>query len=98
MQVGGGADAVARASSRDYRLILMDCSMPIMDGYEATREIRERIDEGRVPYIIGLTGHTGKGAEERCLESGMDHYLSKPIEPNRLCDELRELLAVKLVS
>lgn len=96
--VENGEQAIEAVATADYDLILMDCSMPVMDGYEATREIRERGSDGRMPYIIGLTGHTGKGAEKRCLESGMDHYLSKPIEPTRLCDELREVLAVKLDS
>lgn len=96
--VENGEQAIEAAESGDYDLVLMDCSMPVMDGYAATRKIKERMADGTAPYIIGLTGHTGKGAQERCLESGMDHYLSKPIEPKRLCQQLKDVLAAKLDS
>lgn len=96
--VENGEEAMKAVESGNYDLILMDCSMPVMDGYEATRVIKERMTGRTAPYIIGLTGHTGSGAKERCLQSGMDHYLSNPFEPARLCEELRAALAVKLVS
>ncbi len=67
------------------RLILMDVSMPELNGYEATRAIRaaEAGKEVRIP-IIGVTAHALKGDREKCIEAGMDDYLSKPISPDRL--------------
>jgi CheY-like chemotaxis protein len=67
------------------RLILMDVSMPEMNGYEATRAIRaaEAATGARIP-IIGVTAHALKGDRDKCIEAGMDDYLSKPISPDRL--------------
>ena len=80
---GDGAAAVKAWESGRYDLILMDCQMPIMDGYEATRTIRaaeaEAQDDKRIP-VIALTAHAMKGADEECFAAGMDGYLSKPID------------------
>ncbi len=80
-----GRTAVEMYRSLKPRLILMDVSMPEMNGYQATATIRaiEQISGGRTP-IIGVTAHALKGDREKCLECGMDDYLPKPISPDRL--------------
>jgi two-component system sensor histidine kinase/response regulator len=82
--VADGQAALDAWKSGNFDLILMDCQMPNMDGYEATREIR-RLEEGKghIP-IVALTAHAMKGAEERCRAAGMDDYLTKPIDRGKL--------------
>jgi two-component system sensor histidine kinase/response regulator len=74
-----GQEAVAAAMAKNYSLIFMDCQMPDMDGFEATKAIRktEQTTGAHVP-IIGLTAQAMEGDRERCLDAGMDDYLSKP--------------------
>jgi two-component system sensor histidine kinase/response regulator len=79
-----GLDAVSMAGERLYDLILMDCQMPEMDGFEATAAIRQRENGERHVPIIALTANALLGDRERCLASGMDDYLTKPIHPDAL--------------
>lgn len=86
--VTNGAEAVAAHLQGSYDLIMMDCQMPRMDGYQATAAIRQ--NEGahvHVP-IIAVTAHGMKDDREKCLAAGMDDYLSKPIQPSLLSDTL----------
>src|SRR5690606_15113216 len=87
--VTNGREAVEACEKLDPGLILMDVSMPEMSGLEATRAIRRLEGKGRcrVP-IIGVTAHALKGDRERCLEAGMDDYLSKPISPRTLLEKI----------
>ena len=75
-----------------YDLILMDCQMPELDGYEATREIRRLENGARHTPIIALTAHAMKGADDECIAAGMDAYLSKPIERDDLAATLARFL------
>ncbi|HUM94252.1 MAG TPA: ATP-binding protein [Candidatus Competibacter sp.] len=91
--VADGHEAVEAASQQSYDLILMDCQMPVLDGFEATAEIRgrERASGVHLP-IIALTANVVKGFRERCLEAGMDDYLSKPFDQAQLAELLSQFL------
>ncbi len=78
--VENGLQALKKIQEKPYSLVLMDVQMPEMDGFEATRRIRKwEADKRRTP-IIAMTAHTMKGDRERCLEAGMDDYISKPLD------------------
>ncbi len=87
--VGNGRKALEASARLSPRMILMDVSMPEMNGLEATAEIRKREEaEGTQVPIVGVTAHALKGDRERCLEAGMDDYLPKPISPRALLEKL----------
>ena len=81
-----GRDAVARVTEKSYDLILMDCQMPLMDGYQATTVIRQMEGDGLVDKtpIIALTANALEGDKEKCLAAGMDDYVSKPFKLEKL--------------
>ncbi len=85
---GNGFEALSELDRGKYDVILMDCQMPVMDGYEATRRIRRNPRHEKI-HIIALTANAMEGAVERCREAGMDDYLSKPLRPKLLLSTLR---------
>ncbi len=91
---GNGREAVALAMKDQYDLIFMDCQMPELDGYSATAEIRrqEQTAGRKKTPIIALTAHVMSGDREHCLRAGMDDYLGKPLQQDRLQEMLKKWL------
>jgi len=79
-----GAQALAMMAATDYDLVLMDCQLPIMDGWEATRQWRLSEDPARRLPIVALTANATPGDRELCLEAGMDDYIAKPYDMEEL--------------
>jgi len=85
-----------KQNSTQYELILMDCQMPEMDGYQATQAIREAVGEyyQSIP-IVALTANAMKGDKDKCIKAGMDDYISKPMDLAELYAVLKQYLSVK---
>lgn len=90
-----GQEALDALAAFPYALVLMDCQMPVMDGYDATRRIRamER-HSGHRTQIVAMTANAMRGDEQRCIDAGMDDYLTKPIVRERLADMLARRLPI----
>jgi len=86
-----GQAGVDMASSAGPDLILMDLSLPVMDGWEATRRIKADAATQNIP-VIALTAHAMAGDEQKALEAGCDDYDTKPVELNRLLGKINKLL------
>lgn len=95
--VADGCEAVEAHRVAAYDLILMDCQMPIMDGFEASRLIR-KMDGQPQPIIIAVTANALVGERERCLNAGMDDYLSKPFQAEQLISVVRKWAASRSVA
>ena len=92
-----GKAALAALETEFFDLVLMDMQMPEMDGFEATKAIREseqRSARGRHIPIIALTAHALKGDQERCLAAGMDAYVSKPIRTSELYETIERVMSL----
>ena len=84
-----GSEAIAAVLEKRYDLVLMDVQMPVVDGVTATQEIRSQVPADRQPVICGLTAHATTEYRDICLRAGMNGYLIKPLDP----EKLRELVA-----
>jgi CheY-like chemotaxis protein len=92
---GDGAQALDMIAAQAFDLVLMDMQMPVMDGLEASRRIRQHEGDAHLPRlpIVAMTANAMKGDRERCLAAGMDGYVSKPVEARRLFDEIERVFA-----
>jgi signal transduction histidine kinase/DNA-binding response OmpR family regulator len=88
-----GREAVQMFEMKPYDLIFMDCQMPELDGYTASREIRSRERNGRRVAIVAMTAEAMEGSRELCIEAGMDDYISKPVNRDEISEALRKWLA-----
>ena len=94
--MGNGKEALESLRSIPYDLVLMDCQMPEMNGYEAAKRIRDPqsgVLNPEIP-IVALTAHAMKGDREKCLAAGMNDYISKPVHPECLAAVLEKWLPV----
>jgi signal transduction histidine kinase/CheY-like chemotaxis protein len=88
-----GQEALNAMALHDYALVLMDCQMPLLDGFEATRRIRAaELEAGGHQIVVAMTANAAEGDRERCLDAGMDDYLPKPITREMLADVLQRWL------
>ncbi len=90
-----GHEAIEAHRRKSYDLILMDCQMPVMDGFEASRSIRTL--GAPQPVIIAVTANAIVGEREKCLQAGMDDYLSKPFHAEELVSMVKKWSALKAV-
>ncbi len=88
MSVRNGQEAVDLVCQQLFDVVLMDCQMPVMDGYQAVAEIRQRVEAGNRTIIIAMTGNAMEGDRQRCLAAGMDDYIPKPIRLTALAEIL----------
>ncbi|MBF0398095.1 MAG: response regulator [Desulfobacterales bacterium] len=91
---GNGKEAIKALEMIDYHIVFMDVQMPVMDGFEATKSIRDpksKVINRNVP-IIAMTAHAMKGDREKCMECGMNDYVSKPIKPKELLEAIERQL------
>ncbi len=83
-----GGEGLAAVRARDYDIVLMDWHMPEMNGLEATLAIRRELPPGRQPWIVGLTANAMTGDREKCIQAGMDDYITKPLRKEELSGAL----------
>jgi two-component system, sensor histidine kinase and response regulator len=91
-----GKKAVDMVAANRYDLVFMDCQMPVMDGYQATEQIRRTEPSGRHVVIVAMTANAMQSDRQRCLDAGMDDYISKPINKAEVVAVLKRFLPAAL--
>ena len=92
IEAGNGADAITHCSEQFPDVILMDLSLPILDGWEATRRLKVDSRTAHIP-VVALTAHDGSGELQRATRAGCDWFVPKPCQPHDLIEEVRRVLA-----
>jgi two-component system sensor histidine kinase/response regulator len=88
--VVNGQQALDLLAKKSYDLVLMDCQMPVLDGYKTAQKLREIEGSDRHTFVMALTAHAMPGEREKCLAAGMDDYLSKPVDLDALAAALKK--------
>ncbi len=91
--VANGLEAIRALEERPYQMVFMDLQMPEMDGFEASREIRQRLPAERQPVIVALTANALQGDREACLAAGMDDYITKPVKLGDIANSIQRRFA-----
>jgi len=91
IEAGNGAEAIAHTADRRPDVVLMDLSLPVLDGWEATRRIKDDARTAHIP-IVALTAHDGSGELQRATRAGCDWFVPKPCQPLDLIEEVRRVL------
>ncbi|MCK8824034.1 response regulator [Fuchsiella alkaliacetigena] len=86
-----GSEGVAKTLEEEPDLVLMDMSLPVMDGWEATKQIKADLGTKEIP-IIALTAHAMSGDRQKCLDAGCDEFETKPVQMNKLLTKIESLL------
>ncbi len=92
IEAGNGVDAIAHTTSHAPDVVLMDLSLPVLDGWEATRRLKSDARTAHIP-VVALTAHDGSGELQRATRAGCDWFVPKPCPPDALITEVRRVLA-----
>ena len=92
IEAGNGADALTRTAAHSPDVVLMDLSLPVLDGWEATRRLKNDARTAHIP-VVALTAHDGSGELQRATHAGCDWFVPKPCPPDALVTEIRRVLA-----
>jgi len=94
IEAGNGAEAISHTSTQSPDVVLMDLSLPVVDGWEATRRLKADEKTAHIP-VVALTAHDGAGELQRATSAGCDWFVPKPCPPHALITEVRRVLAAK---
>jgi two-component system cell cycle response regulator DivK len=94
LEAGNGQDAIETVSARSPDVVVMDLSLPVVDGWEATRRLKADDRTAHIP-VLALTGHDGSGELQRATHAGCDWFVPKPCPPDALITEVRRVLSTR---